>query len=155
MAVGISGASGGLSIPLIRPTRSCPPASVAPVEPQETKASQAPSLTSFIPRTIEESFLVRIAATGGSAISITSVVGQIVIRPSGTVYFPSCALTSCSSPRSVISIRSSARTASTAPLTISSGALSPPMASTATEILSLIGEPPYAFPSKRQTSTRI
>ena len=35
-------------------------------------ASQVPSFTSCIPFTIEESFFLRIALTGGSAVSITS-----------------------------------------------------------------------------------
>ena len=72
-AVGINGASGGRSIPLIRPTSVCPPTSIAPELPADTNASASPFFTSFIPTTMDESFFLRIAFTGGSAVSITSV----------------------------------------------------------------------------------
>jgi len=71
--VGINGANGGRSIPLIRPTNNCPPTKIAPELPADTKASASPFFTSPMATEIEESFFLRIAITGGSAVSITSV----------------------------------------------------------------------------------
>ena len=48
------------------------PTRIAPVLPADTNASASPFLTSFIPTTIEESFFLRIASTGGSSKPITS-----------------------------------------------------------------------------------
>ena len=73
-SVGIRDASGGLSTPLILPTITCPPTRIAPELPADTNASAFPSFTIFIPTTMEESFFLLIAFTGGSAVSITSVV---------------------------------------------------------------------------------
>ena len=71
MAVGISGARGGLWIPLILPTITWPPTRTAPVLPEETNASASCFFTRFNPTTIEESFFFWIAITGGSAVSMT------------------------------------------------------------------------------------
>ena len=79
------GASGGLSTPLILPTRTCPPTRTAPELPADTKASASPFFTIFIATTMDESFLPRIAFTGGSAVSITSVAFTISICSSGYV----------------------------------------------------------------------
>ena len=78
-AVGISGASGGLSTPLMRPTITWPPTSTAPELPADTNASASPLFTRFMATTMEESFFLRIAITGGSAVSITSVAFTISI----------------------------------------------------------------------------
>ena len=138
-AVGIRGASGGRSIPRILPTRSCPPARVAPVLPAVTKASHVPSLTSFRPLTIEESFFVRMALTGGSAISMISRASRISSLSAGYVYFESSERMTSSCPTSVTWRLFLFSSACTAPLTGSTGARSPPIASTATlTYLSLI-----------------
>ena len=71
LAVGISGARGGLWMPLILPTITCPPTRTAPVLPEETNASASCFFTRFKPTTMEESFFFWIAITGGSAVSIT------------------------------------------------------------------------------------
>ena len=49
----------------------------------DTNASASPLFTRFIATTIEESFFLRIAMTGGSAVSITSDAGMISIRSLG------------------------------------------------------------------------
>ena len=141
-AVGIRGASGARSTPLIFPTRIWPPASTAPELPADTKASASPRFTSFKATTIEESFLLRIAATGGSAVSITSDAFTISICSLGYVYADNPCRRTSSRPvsRTLISFRFC--TASTAPLIISPGALSPPMASRATLVISDISIPP-------------
>ena len=133
MVVGISGARGGLSTPLLLPTSTCPPTSTAPVLPEETKASASCVLTSFRPTTMEESFFLRIANTGGSAVSITSEAGTTWICSVGyPEYFASSpSITSCF-PVSITFISCLSVTASTAALTGSAGALSPPIASTTT-----------------------
>ena len=120
--VGISGASGGRSTPLMRPTIVCPPTRTAPVLPEETNASASPQRTFFMPTTIEESFLWRIALTGGSPVSMISVAGTISTRSFGYVYFCSSFSMTSTWPTSWTLTRSSAFTASTAPFTGSTGA---------------------------------
>ena len=71
-SVGISAPKGGRSTPLMRPTSTCPPTRTAPELPADTNASASPFFTRFIPTTMEESFFLRIAFTGGSSVSITS-----------------------------------------------------------------------------------
>ena len=56
VAVGISGARGARSTPLLFPTRTCPPTSTAPVLPQDTKAEASLLLTIRSAFTREESF---------------------------------------------------------------------------------------------------
>lgn len=73
LSVGINGASGGRSTPLILPTITCPPTRIAPELPAEQNASASPLRTIFMPTTMDESFFVRIALTGGSSVSMTSV----------------------------------------------------------------------------------
>ena len=70
--VGINGANGGLSTPLILPAINCPPTNTAPVLPAETNASASPAFIKFSATTIEESFFLRIAITGASSLVITS-----------------------------------------------------------------------------------
>jgi len=79
VSVGISGAKGGRSIPRILPTITCPPTNTAPELPADTNASASFCFTIFIPTTIDESFFLRIAFTGCSAVSITSVAFLISI----------------------------------------------------------------------------
>ena len=118
VSVGISGARGGRSMPLILPTISCPPTSTAPELPADTNASQTPSFT------------------GGSAVSIISSALTISICSLLYVYCTSSFLmTSCLPVRYTLILLFSV-TASIAPFTISAGALSPPMASTATLVIS-------------------
>ena len=123
---------------MILPTRTCPPTRTAPVLPADTNASHVPSLTIFIPFTIEESFLERIAATGGSAVSITSVAFTISTCSCGNVYFASSVRMTSSLPTRNTLIFLLSITASAAPFITSVGALSPPIASTATLIHSFI-----------------
>ena len=134
-SVGISGAKGGLCIPFILPTMTCPPTSTAPELPAETNASASLFLTIFMPTTIEDCFFRLIATTGGSAISITSGASTISICPSGYVYCESSLSTGSFCPTRKIFISSLLLTASTAPLTTSAGALSPPIASSATLVV--------------------
>ena len=113
--VGINGARGGLSTPLLLPTSTCPPTRTAPVLPDETKASASCFLTIFKPTTIDESFFFGYPEYFASSLSITSC---FPVR----ITFMSC-----------LSV-----TASTAALTGSAGALSPPIASTTTLTCSAI-----------------
>ena len=137
--VGIRGASGGRSTPFALPTSTCPPTSTAPVLPEETKASASFFLTIFNPTTIEESFFLRIANTGGSAVSITSEVWTTRILSAGrSGYFASSFSITSPIPVRITWISSRSFTASTAAFTGSCGALSPPMASTTTLITSAI-----------------
>ena len=56
LSVGISGAKGGLCMPFILPTITCPPTSTAPELPAETNASASLFLTIFMPTTIDDCF---------------------------------------------------------------------------------------------------
>ena len=123
----------GRSTPGRRPTMSREPVRRAPVLPAETKASASPFFTSCIPTTIEEFFFLRIAIVGTSSVLMTSSALTTSIFSFGYVYFASSRLTSSSLPTSFTSTFISL-TASTAPLTVSTGAKSPPMASSATII---------------------
>ncbi len=76
----------GRVIPLIRPTSKSPAVKRAPVLPQENSASASLALTALAATTKDESFLRRIARTGSSFISITSVVLTIVIRVGSVIY---------------------------------------------------------------------
>jgi len=59
-------------MPLMRPIRSMPPASSAPVEPAETTASASPARTAMTALTIEDSVIFRTASIGASCMPITS-----------------------------------------------------------------------------------
>ena len=137
-AVGISGARGERSTPLILPTTNWPPTSMAPVLPADTNASASPCFTRFIPTTIEEFFFFLIAITGGSSNPITSSACTIVTRSLSYLYFASSVLMSSVLPTNTTCILSFSLTASIAPFIGACGALSPPMASTTTLIISLI-----------------
>ena len=94
-APGRIGASAGRSMPGMRPMRSMPPASTAPVEPADTTAWARPSRTAIMACTSEELTFLRTASSA--------------MMP---------------------------------PATMASGALSPPMASSAM-MYSFIIEPPF------------
>src|SRR6185437_14183709 len=104
-----------------------PAASIAPVFPAETAASARSSRTSRQVTTSELSRLVRTASAGFSSIAIvvraSTSSSPPVSRPGG--------------PTSTGVISGDA--ASSAPATISSGALSPPIASTATRAAIVLG----------------
>ena len=115
----------GLLTPLIRPMRNSAEAIVAPVLPADTIADAVPSRTASAARTSVASFFRRTPPAGSSPISITS---DAAMRGSPFV-------SRSSGPTSATSIPSSSA-ARRAPATISPGALSPPMASTATGSIS-------------------
>ncbi len=144
-AVGIRGASGDLSTPFILPTTNCPPTSIAPVLPAETNASASPCFTRFMPTTIDEFFFFLMAITGGSSKPITSSACTMLIRSLSYVYLPSSLFISSVRPASTILRLEISPSASTAPLTGASGALSPPIASTTTFITLPIIIPPYSI----------
>ena len=81
---------------------------------------------------MEESFFLRIAITGGSAVSIISEAGTTSTCFSLYVYPESSRRMTSSCPVKNTFTWLFSFTASTAPFTISFGAWSPPMASTAT-----------------------
>src|SRR3954471_6547499 len=126
---GIGTAIAGRAAPLMRPMRSSAAAMAAPVLPALAIASALPSRTSSAETTIDESLRVRTAA-GGSFMPTTSVAGttSTPLTPPGS----SGSITSSSPTSRTRTPNSSA--ASTAPATISPGARSPPIASTATVI---------------------
>src|SRR6478609_6336321 len=112
----------GRDTPLMRPMRRSALAMVAPVLPALTIADARPSRTASAARTSEESFMVRTLDAASASMAMTSdasmssrpwVSPMASARPTRTMGMPS----------------SSAAWA--APATISPGALSPPMASTA------------------------
>ena len=136
-AVGSTGASAGRSTPLARRMMSVAPATVAPVLPAVRKTSPFPSATRFIPTTMEESFFVRMAFTGGSAISISSRASTTSIR-SGSYSRPlRCSAMTSFFPTMQMEISSYSRRASNAPSIIARGALSPPIASKIIRIISV------------------
>src|SRR5580658_5049924 len=119
---GIGVAMQGRATPRRRPIRRRADAIVAPVLPALTMAEALPSRTSSAERTSDESFLRRTPWAGSSSMAITSVQATRS-RPNGSP-------TSAGGPTSTTGMPSSA--ARRAPATISPGARSPPMASTAT-----------------------
>src|ERR1700733_14109650 len=113
----------GRTTPGRRPMRSRAEAMVAPVLPAETMADALPSRTSSAARTREESFLRRTPPAGSSSMPMTSVHGNSSnpwVSPTRSGGPTSTMPTPCCSE------------ARRAPSTISPGARSPPMASTAT-----------------------
>ena len=113
----------GRTTPGSRPMRSRAAAIVAPVLPAETMADAFPSRTSSAARTREESFLRRTPPAGSSSMPMTSV------QPTSSR--PCVSPTWSGGPTSTIRVPCSSA-ARRAPSTMSPGALSPPMASTAT-----------------------
>src|SRR4051794_2205584 len=133
---GMGTAIAGRAIPLIRPMRSSAAAIAAPVFPALIIASASPSRTACAQRTTEASFSRRTAAAGSSSIAMTSRQSTTTV-PSGTTPSGTWARISSSRPYRRTSTSSSVAAAS-APATISAGALSPPMASIATVIRSVV-----------------
>ena len=116
-------------MPRMRFTVSVAPVRSAPVLPAETTASPLPSRSIASATAMDESFLRRVAVLGSSSMLIISLAFTISISPSAQPSFLRQVLTLSSMPTRVISTPSSLL-ALTAPRTISSGALSPPIAST-------------------------
>jgi len=113
----------GRITPGSRPIRSSADAMAAPVLPADTMAIAAPSRTASAARTNEESFFRRTPWAGSSSMAITSAAGSTARPPVS----PSAS----GLPTSSTEIPAFS-TAWRAPATISPGAWSPPMASTAT-----------------------
>src|ERR1700733_13736983 len=113
----------GRTTPGRRPMRRRADAIVAPVLPADTIADAFPSRTSSAARPSDESFLRRTPPAGSSSMAITSVQAtrsSPFVSPTWSGGPTRTTATPCSS------------WARRAPSTISAGALSPPMASTAT-----------------------
>ena len=117
-------------MPLILLTMSVAPERRAPVEPAEIIASALPSFKSLRATVMEESDFSRVTVAGSSSISTTSEAFAIS-TPDGRSLYPSSLIDlKISSPfptRTIFAPNSSC--ASSAPFTISRGALSPPIAS--------------------------
>ena len=111
----------GRCTPLMRPIRNSALAIVAPVLPALTIADAAPSRTASAARTSEESFMRRTLAPGSASMAMTSEASITGRSPASN---------SSDRPTSTTGTPSSA-TACLAPATISPGAKSPPIASTA------------------------
>ena len=124
-------------MPFILPIITVAPVRRAPVLPAETKAFASPFLTRLSPTTIEESFFLLIAVVGTSSVLITSEAFTISIFSFGKLYFSSSFFIISSMPTRITLLPNSF-TASTAPFTTSYGALSPPIASTAILIFSIL-----------------
>ena len=124
----------GRSSPLIRPIINKPAAKRAPVLPAEKIASASPFFTAWAAKTIDEFFLRRTALTGSSSIVITSSVWTTLTFLKSSMYLA----ISSFFPYKINSTSGRAFLASLTPLTISSGALSPPIASTAIFITLLL-----------------
>src|SRR5580692_11523905 len=106
-----------------RPMRRSAEAMVAPVLPAETMADALPSRTSSAARTSDESFFRLTPPAASSSMAMTSVHAT----SSSPMVSPTCS----GGPTRTMQMPCSAA-ARLAPSTISPGALSPPMASTAT-----------------------
>ena len=124
-------ARAGRFTPLMVRTMRLAPTCSAPVLPAETKASPLPSASIRRPTTMLESFLVRMALAGSSHISMVWVVFTISKCSSSAMFCLAALARMISSLPTRTSVRLSrfSATACAAPFTISSGALSPPMAS--------------------------
>ena len=124
----------------MRLTTRVAPASRAPVDPAETKASPSPSRSIRRPTVREESFFRLKAVAGSSEISTTSDASRIS-TPAGRVFPPAASTarrTSAVLPTRITSVPYCSW-ASSAPWTTARGALSPPMAST----MIFIPNPPF------------
>jgi len=117
---GIGVAIAGRFTPSTRPMRNSADAMVAPVLPAEIIALALPSRTASALRTSVESFFFFTDVAGSSSMPITSVATSNSRSPRSA---------RSAGPTSNTGIPSAA--ACFAPATISAGALSPPMASTA------------------------
>ena len=130
VVVGMTGAMAARRMPWIRLVMRVAPVSSAPVEPADTTASAAPSRSSVRATPMELSFFRRNTVAGSSHISTVSVVGWMV-TPWGRADAPhrAAALRMAASSPVRVMLQPKRAWALRAPLTISSGALSPPMAS--------------------------
>ena len=129
--VGNTAPMAGRSIPLIRPNLSKADAIAAPECPAETTASASLPLTKFIATLIEALGLRRIPVRASSFIVTTSSAWTTSIDAVPLLsYFLTRGSICSRSPTNKIS-KSSSVEARTAPATISFGAKSPPIASTA------------------------
>ena len=130
VVVGMTGAIAARRMPWIRLVISVAPVSSAPVEPADTAASPSPSRSIVNAAPMEVSFFRRNTVAGSSHISTVSVVGRRV-TPCGSVAAPHRAAAARMAASSPVRTMSQPKRlwALSAPLTISSGALSPPMAS--------------------------
>src|SRR6267143_460529 len=128
-AVGNIPQSAGRSIPRMRPRTRSAAAIVAPVLPAETTASASPCLTIDVATPIDVSARRRSAVAGCSSIPTTSLASRIVMP--GGIWAPTSLRTASSRPTSTRSDAPPFCRYNRAPRTISSGAWSPPIASTA------------------------
>src|SRR5450759_1037248 len=119
----------GLGTPRNRRRRNTAAVVTAPVFPALTIASASPSRTARAQRTIEESLNLRTARTGSSSMAMTSRASRTVTP--GGAGTGRCGVISSARPTSATPMPISVA-AWIAPVTISPGPRSPPMASTAT-----------------------
>src|SRR3989475_10495617 len=119
----------GRSMPAMRCRPKSAAAITAPLLPALTKPLARPSSTIWMPRTMEDAFLLRTAWAGCSPMAITSGASSI------WAHFPAPDAASAASTLSLMPTKMtstpSSRWAWTPPATTSSGAKSPPMASSA------------------------
>ena len=133
LSPGISAAKAARDTPLIRLTRKVAPIIRAPVLPALTKASPSPAARRRSPSAIEQFFFSLRMLLGSSSIPMTSGASKMAI-PSREMPF-SCATRRISSSRPTRATSTLYSSwASAAPLITSSGALSPPNASTITRM---------------------
>ena len=118
----------GLSIPSSFPSIILDATTIAPVFPAETNKSPLPPLSIERPTTSEESGFFLTVLTGLSSFVITSFALTTVTCSGLYLYFERSSFIRSSFPTIHMSCLISSE-ASTAPLTISSGALSPPIPS--------------------------
>src|SRR5256886_1083762 len=121
--------SAGRSMPRMRPSTRSAAAIVAPVLPADTTASASPCLTIDVATPIEVSARRRSAVAGCSSMPTTSFESRSVIP--GGISAPTSLRTASSRPTSTRSDAPPFCLYNRAPRTISSGAWSPPIASTA------------------------
>src|SRR5712691_13276847 len=134
-AVGMMEPIAGRSMPGMRCSPKRAAAITAPLFPALTKPLARPSSTIWMPRTIEDAFLLRTACAGCSSMAMTSGASSIC------AHFPApdaaSALSTLSLTPTKITSTPSSRCACTPPATTRSGAKSPPIASSAI----FIGDP--------------
>ena len=129
--VGSIGASAGREMPLILPTFINAPTKTAPVEPADTSPPTSSSAaTRSNALTSELSFLRLIAVVGTSSLVMISFASTTVILSLPTLASMDAISILSVSPTRITSKPKSFSTASRVPFTISSGARSPPIAST-------------------------
>ena len=122
-------ASAARLIPLIRLTKRDAPTTIAPVLPAETKASPSPEASIFMPTAIVQSSYDLTTSVGSTSTGMTFSTSVIEMRSSGIRFFWHTSRMIFSLPQAMMSTPYSF-TAMAQPLRTSSGALSPPKAST-------------------------